>query len=495
VVGAAWDKLVARLDEMHDFSSALKVLHWDQQVMMPPGGAAARARVVATIESAAHRLLTSPEIGDLIEELSATGDLDDVQRASVRVLARDHALATKVPEDLVRAIAEAQGLAYSAWTEARPASDFAKLQPHLERLVELKKQEADALGWAEERYDALLDQYEPGAKTSDLTPLFDELVEGLRPITDEVLGRAQTGDDWMYASYDEDRQTSFCAWLVEQLGFDLTGGRLDKSPHPFTIGVGPGDVRQTTRTERTGVFGSVYAALHETGHALYEQGIPPEWRGLPVGRVPSLGMHESQSRLWENQVGRSRPFTDYLLPQLKERFPEELGMVEPESFYRGVNAVRRSLIRVNADELTYNLHIALRLGLELALFRDDLAVVDFPDAFDQAMEKHLGIRPDDHATGVLQDMHWSIGAFGYFPTYTLGTLYAAALYNRAERELGGLTEDLRAGDTSRLLEWLRHNIHSRGYSADAQTLVEDVVGEPVGAGPLLGYLREKYSDL
>jgi carboxypeptidase Taq len=490
----AWDKLVTRLEEMHDFASALKLLHWDQQVMMPPRAAPARARTAATIESAAHRLLTSPEIGELIEELSSASDLDTVQRASLRVLERDHTLATKVPEDLVRAIAEAQGLAYSAWTEARPASDFAKLQPRLERLVDLKKQEADALGWTEERYDALLDQYEPGVKTSDLTPLFDELVEGLRPITDEVLGRAEEGRDWMFAAYDERRQTAFCAWLVEQLGFDIDGGRLDESPHPFTMGISPGDVRQTTRVERTGVFGSVYAALHETGHALYEQGIPTEWRDLPVGRVPSLGMHESQSRLWENQVGRGRPFTDYLLPHLKERFPDELGTVEREDFYRGVNQVRRSLIRVNADELTYNLHIALRLELELSLFRDELAVADLPDAFDEAMEKHLGIRPKDHADGVLQDMHWSIGAFGYFPTYTLGTLYAAALYDAAERDLGRLDDDLRSGDTSRLLGWLRDRIHSRGYMVEAQSLVEEVAGEPVGGAPLLAYLRAKFSE-
>ncbi|CAN5621995.1 carboxypeptidase M32 [soil metagenome] len=494
-MASSWDTLVTKLHELHDFSSALKLLHWDQQVMMPPEGAPGRARAIATIQGAAHRLLTAPEIGELIEQLRTDESLDEIQGASVRVLARDHAKATKLPNELVRAIAETQGLAYAAWTRARPAADFSMLAQHLERLLDLKKQEADALGWTEERYDALLDEYEPGAKTSQLAPMFEELVAGLKPISDGALGREDSGSDWLFASYDEDKQQAFCGWLVEQIGFRTDGGRLDKSPHPFTIGIGSGDVRQTMRTEASGVFGSIYAAMHETGHALYEQGIPTEMRGLPVGRVPSLGMHESQSRLWENQVGRGHAFVDFLLPHLKERFPDELGMVTREDFYRGVNRVRRSFIRVSADELTYNLHVALRFKLELALFRDQLAVADLPAAWNDAMDEQLGIRPENDAEGVLQDMHWSIGAFGYFPTYTLGTLYAAAIYKRAHEELGDLDEELRRGDTSRLLAWLRDKVHGQGYLLQAGELVEKVVGEAVGPGPLLGYLDEKYSDL
>jgi carboxypeptidase Taq len=494
-MAAAWESLVTKLDELDDFSSALKLLHWDQQVMMPPEGARGRARTVATIEAASHRLLTAPRIGELIAELSSAEGLDDVQAASLRVLRRDYEMATKVPDELVRELAEVQGLAYAAWTRARPADDFAILQPHLERLVELKKREADALGWEHERYDALLDQYEPGATARGLAPMFEELVEGLKPLTDAALERSEPGADWLYASYEEGKQQAFCAWLVEQLGFDTSSGRLDRSPHPFTMGVGVGDVRQTVRTESSGVFGAVYAAMHETGHALYEQGIPRELRGLPVGRVPSLGMHESQSRLWENQVGRSRAFTDYLLPHLKERFPEELGMVTPENFYAGVNRVQRSLIRVTADELTYNLHIAVRLELELAVFRDELEVAALPSAFNAAMDRHLGIQPQSDADGVLQDMHWAIGAFGYFPTYTLGTLYAAALYDRAAQDLDGLEDDIRSGDTKRLLQWLRERIHTRGYMLESGALVEEVVGEPVGAKPLLAYLTDKYSEL
>jgi carboxypeptidase Taq len=489
----AWESLVPRLTELADLGRALGLLQWDQAVMMPPRGGPSRARVVATLESEAHKRLTDPAIGSLLDDLRSDDSLDERQKATVRVLNRDHSQATKLPEELVRDIAEMRGLAYQAWTQARPASDFSILEPHLARFVELKRREADALGWEAERYDALLDLYEPGTTTADVSAMFSELTEGLEPIARSALDRADRRAAFLFATFDPAKQQSFCRWLVERLGFDTDGGRLDESPHPFTIRVGLGDVRQTTRTQEQGVLGAVYAAIHETGHALYEQGIPSDMLDLPVGRVPSLGMHESQSRLWENHVGRSRAFTDFMLPHLKERFPDEMGMVTPEDFYRGVNAPQRSLIRVSADELTYNLHVALRFELEVGLFRDELEVSDLPAAWNDGMERYLGIRPDDDASGVLQDMHWSIGAYGYFPTYTIGTIYAAAIFDAAARELGGLDEELRAGEPARLLGWLRSKVHSQAYLYDAKDLIARVVGHPVGARPLLGYLEDKYS--
>ncbi len=494
-MNSAWERLLARLRELEDLSVALRLLHWDQQVLMPPAGAAARARAIGSLESAAHRLLAAPETGALLEELRSQGSLDATQCASVRVLTRDYEQATKVPEELVRDLAEVRGHCYQAWTEARPASDFRLLQPELERLVGLKKQEADALGWEGERYDALLDQYEAGTTTADVAAMFDELVSGLRGLVEPVEKRMPEPADFLLAPYDERHQKALCNWLVEQLGFDTSAGRLDTSPHPFTMHVSAGDVRQTTRTESPGVLGAIYAAIHETGHALYDQGIPEDFVGLPVGRVPSLGMHESQSRLWENQVGRSRSFTDFLLPQLKERFPEQVGMTAPEDFYRGVNRVGRTMIRVNADELTYNLHVARRFELELALFRDELEVAELPGAWNDAMERHLGVRPQSDADGVLQDMHWSIGAFGYFPTYTIGNLYAAALHARLSLDLDGLDGEIRAGETSRVLGWLRENVHQHGYLYEAGDLMTKVVGETVTAKPLLTYLERKYSEL
>jgi carboxypeptidase Taq len=278
------------------------------------------------------------------------------------------------------------------------------------------------------------------------------------------------------------------------MGFDAAGGRLDQSPQPFIVHVGQGDVRQTTRTEPKNLLSSIYATLHETGHALYEQGLPEELIDLPAGRVPSLGLHESQSRLWENQVGRSHAFCRWLLLRLKELFPQEMGMMSPEQFYGAVNHVDRTLVRVTADEVTYNLHIAHRFELELALFRDELNLEDAPNAWSAAMERYLGVRPPDDAAGILQDMHWSIGAFGYFPTYTIGNLYAAALYARAEEALGGLEDDLATADCTRLLDWLRRNVHARAYLVEPHELMAEVVGETPGAGPLLSYLEAKYSQ-
>jgi carboxypeptidase Taq len=490
----AWGRLLPKLEELHDLISASRLLRWDQAVMMPNKGAPARARVLATMESLAHNKLTDPAIGDLIGELSDAG-LDPDRAAHVRVLKRAYDKATKIPHDLIRELAEATGLAYHAWTQAKPASDFNMLKPHLEKLVVLMKEEADAIGWEDERYDALLDDYEPDVKTKEIEAMFSELVAGLRPVAETVLDAAGPKPEFLFGEFDEGMQREFCRWLVDELNFDVAGGRLDESPHPFTTRIAGGDVRQTTRTDPQTILPAIYAAMHETGHALYEQNIPEELAGLPAGSVPSLGMHESQSRLWENQVGRSRSFTDWLLPHLKDRFPPELGAVTPDEFHRGVNHVERTFVRVEADEVTYNLHIILRLELELALFRDELAVADLPEAWNEAMERHVGIRPKDDTTGVLQDMHWSMGAFGYFPTYTLGTLYAAAFFDRARSDIDGLEDNIRAGDTTPLLEWLRSNVHQHAYRYSAKELGERILGAPLSAEPFLHHLRTKYTDV
>ena len=491
----AWEKLLPHLREMTDIASAIKLMSWDQTTLMPPKGGPSRARSMATLESIAHGRLISPEIGGLLDELSGDDTLDTDQAASVRILKRHHDRAVKVPPELVHELAELRGTAYQAWTEARPASDFNIFRPHLEKMIRLKKQEADAIGWEDERYDALLDEYEPEMKTSEVEVMFSELAEGLRPLLEKIVATATPRPKFLSSSYDPASQEAFCQWLVTVLNFDTEGGRLDTSPHPFTITIGSGDVRQTTRADENDLMMSIFAGIHETGHALYEQGIPPELSDLPVGSTPSLGMHESQSRLWENLVGRSRPFTEFMLPHLKERFPTQLGMVSPDEFYQAANHVEPTFIRVTADEVTYNLHLMLRFEIELAMFRDELDVADLPNAWDAAMEKHLGIRPDGDANGVLQDMHWSIGIQGYFPTYTLGTIYSAAFYAKAKEELGNLDAEIHEGNTKRLLGWLRDNIHSKAYRYSSKELAQQVLGEPISAKPLLEHLRTKYSDL
>jgi carboxypeptidase Taq len=494
-MGNKWGELQNRMRELKDLGGTLSLLAWDQAVMMPPKGGAARARTAATLEALTHSRLTDPRLGELLDEAAADDSLDDVRQRAVELLKRDYDKATKVPDDLVRELAEATNLAYQVWTEARPASDFGRFQPHLEKVVALKKQVTDAIGFANERYDALLDDYEPGMTAAEVEEMFAGLVKGLQPVADVVLAKSGSRPEFLTNTFDISAQSSFSQWLTRHIGFDTGGGRLDISPHPFTIQIGLGDVRQTTRYHESDLVSSIYSTLHESGHALYDQGLPEEWRDLPVGGHASLGMHESQSRMWENQVGRSRAFTAFLLPRLKERFENALGSVEPDDFYRAVNHPERSLIRVEADELTYNLHIVLRFEIELALFRDELEVADLPEAWDHAMETHLGIRPDGDSQGVLQDMHWSGGMMGYFPTYTLGTLYAAAFFAKARSDLGDLEDEFRRGETGRLLDWLRTNIHSKAHLHDAKDLAAEVLGEKPTAQPFLDYLSDKYSDI
>ena len=494
-MSSIWERLEPRLDELADLGSALRLLGWDQHVMMPPGGGPGRGRAVGALQGLAHNRLVDPAFGDLLSEAEADGSLTDDQKASVRLARREYDKATKLPESLVKELAELESTAFQAWAEARPANDFSIFQPHLEKMVELKKQAADAIGWSGERYDALLDDFEPEMTTAEVEALFDDLVPALRPVADKILGAAGERPEFLSRTYEVDKQEEFCRWLVQQLGFDMSKGRFDVSPHPFTTHVGRGDVRQTTRYEENRLLMSIRASIHETGHALFEQGIPEELWGLPIGDIQSLGLHESQSRIWEIQVGTSHEFLDFMLPHLKERFPEELGNLTPDEFYRGVNHPRRSLIRVESDAVTYNLHIALRFELELALFRDQISVGDLPDAFDSGMEKYVGIRPDSHSDGVLQDMHWALGGFGYFPTYTLGTLYAAALFDRANEELGDLRPDLRAGDTSRLLGWLRDKVHLIGSRKPGKQIAEEAIGGPLTAAPFLNHLKTKYGEL
>lgn len=491
----AWSLFEARVQEMDDIASVVKLAHWDQEVTMPPSGGPARARALATMQGIAHAKLTDPEFGKILDELAQDDSLEPYQSASVRIAKRDYDRATKVPEALVKEIAELEANAYQAWTKARPANDFKMLQPLLEKMIVLKKQEADAIGWKIERYDALIDQFEPDMLAGEVETMFRDLKTSLLPVAEKILEAAGERPDFISRTFDEKKQEEFSQWLVRELQFDTQAGRLDTSPHPFTMPVGPGDVRQTTRTEPNLIMGSIYASIHETGHALYEQNLPSEWHGLPVGTVPSLGLHESQSRLWENQVGRSRPYCGFMAEKLRSFFPEAMAGVDDEAFYRGANHPERSLIRVYADEVTYNLHVGLRFELELALFRDELEVEDLPSAWNESMERWIGVVPPDDADGVMQDMHWSIGALGYFPTYTLGTLYAAAFFQKAEKELPDLEADLASGDVEKLLTWLKENVYSHGYLHSAKDLGRQILGETISAEPFVHYLSSKYADM
>lgn len=490
-----WEKFSARLSELEDLSQAIRLMHWDQEVMMPPEGGPARARSLATLQAMAHDRLTNAEMGDLLGELRSDDSLDQWQAANVRITKREYDKATKIPEALVRELAEHEATAYQVWTKARPADDFAMLEPYLKKMIELKKQVADSIGWTNERYDALLDDFEPGMTAKEVEVMFDELASDLRPLVDQIIDVAGERPAFVDRNYDSAKQEQMCDWIVEAMRFDGQSGRLDTSPHPFTMAVGKGDVRQTTKADPNAIMMSIYAAAHETGHALYEQNLPEEHKGTPAGQVPSLGMHESQSRLWENQVGRSRAYCGFLYPRIKDFFPEQLADVDEQTFYRGANHPQRTLIRVMADEVTYNLHVALRFEIELALFRDELEVKDLPQAFNEGMQKWVGITPPSDADGVMQDMHWSIGALGYFPTYTLGTLYAAAFFEKAETDLPNLHKDMARGEVGPLLQWLKTNVYNHGYLYSAKELGQMVLGEQITARPFIDYLRKKFGEM
>jgi carboxypeptidase Taq len=491
-----WERFLEKVRVIEDLNSAYALMEWDQASFMPPKGGGARARAVGTITRLTHERITDPELGDLLEGLGDDASLSPVQAASVRILKRVRDKATKVPPKLVTALKESEMRGYQAWAEAKPESDFSRFAPFMAETVRLKKEEADALGWETERYDACLDHFEPDMTASEVETLFAGLIDGLQPLAAAILDAAGPKPDFLSQTYDSARQIAFCNALVDRMGFDRASGRLDFSPHPFTIQIAPvDDVRQTLHVDEHDLMTSIYAAIHETGHALYDQGFPREMVGLPVADASSMGMHESQSRLWENHVGRSRAYSEWLLPGLKELFGTEIGTTDPDEFYRGINYPQRSLIRIKADEVTYNLHVALRFELELALFRDELDVADLPDAWDAAMEKHLGIRPETHAEGVLQDMHWADGYFGYFPTYSLGTLYAAAFYEKLQADTGGVDEELRQGDSSRVLEWLRTNVHSQGFLHSSKDLARKILGTDLTAQPFLDHIRKKYSEI
>lgn len=482
--------------EVHDLGSAMGLLEWDQEVMMPPRGVQGRARVRATVAALMHDRMVDDELGGLIAELAAAQPGDPWSAANLREMKRQRDRAVKVPRELVADLAREGSLAQQAWVEARQRDDWARFAPHLARLTDLKRREAEAVGYATEPYDALLDEYEPGARAAVLAELFTRLRQGLVPVLDALRGAAHPPDDalWRgtFAAADQDRLGRA---VLQTIGYDFQAGRLDVSAHPFTQGFNPGDVRVTTRYDETDLRTGLYANLHEGGHALYELGLPPEHAGEPVGSACSLGIHESQSRLWENLVGRGRPFVRWLQGRMAEIWPGVYRGVDPDALYRAANTVRPSLIRIEADEVTYNLHIILRLEIERALVAGDVEVAGLPSLWREKVRTYLDLDVPTDREGVLQDIHWSFGLFGYFPTYTLGNLYASQLFAAARRHLPDLDDQLARGETGALLGWLRANVHGPGHLYPAGELCVRVTGRELSPEPFLEHVRAKFGDV
>ncbi len=475
--------------------TALAVLGWDEQVNMPPAGASARGSANAALAELYHAALCDPVLGSAIDELSASNGHSALVHARVREAQRERERAVRVPAELIRALAETESRAFESWQRARAERDFSIFAPDLETMVELKRNEAHAVGYGSgERYDALLDSYEPGATVSVVEPLLTALRKELVPFAHELLAQPRPDDSFLTGSFPIEAQKEISRALVSGIGFDLAAGRIDVAAHPFASGFAARDVRLTTHYFPDNLQ-SIWSTMHEAGHGTYEQGLDGEIAGTFCERVTSLTLHESQSRLWENMVGRSRPFWQRTLPLLKQQFPVQLQDITVDQVVRAINIVEPSLIRIYADEVTYHLHVLLRFELELALMRGELEVADLPAAWNEKMTSLVGVTPSHDGDGVLQDVHWSAGLFGYFPTYTMGTMLSAQLWEAAGRALGDLDAMVLAGDTKPLLDWLRTNIHRRGSTVTPAQVIRDATGEDLHHHALMRYLRGKFGAL
>ena len=492
------DQLKEIIGEVADLNSALSLLSWDQQTYMPPGGSEARGQQLATIGKIAHQKATSPQVGELLrglkEELDGT-DPDSDEAALVRVAARDYDKAVRVPPEFVAEHAVVTSKAFEAWHAARTNACFETFRPHLEKVVELVKRYITFFPPADHPYDVLLDDYEPGMKTADVQVIFGVLRPRQVELIKSIASRPQVNDKFLHRKFDERKLWDFSADTTRSFGYDWSRGRMDKAPHPFETSFSMNDVRITNRFEPSHPLSTLFSAMHEAGHAMYEQGVSGMHERTSLAHGASLAVHESQSRMWENIIGRSMPFWETMYPRLKRAFPVQLDGIGVKNFYKAINKVEPSFIRVNADEATYNLHIMLRLELEIKMVEGSLAIKDLPAIWNSKMKEYLGITPQNDAEGVLQDVHWSYGSIGYFSTYALGNLISAQLWDKVRRDIRDLDGKIRAGKFEVLLHWLRENIHRHGRKYDPQDLVQRVTGSPITPEPYMRYLTDKYSEI
>ncbi|NQT53805.1 carboxypeptidase M32 [bacterium] len=495
----AYDELLARSREVSLLGSCGGLLGWDRETFMPRKGAEHRAEQLGLISGLCHEKATDSRVGELlaaVEGSDLTADPLGVPAVNARELRRSYDRATKLPNDLVVELARITSLAHGKWVEARQRRDHALFQPWLERILALVQRAADCYGHDGNRYNALLEGYEPGATTAWLEGVFAPLRDELVALLDAIRGSGREPDTAVLRrAFPVEQQAKFGRLAAGALGFDFEAGRLDVVAHPFCSGIGPGDTRLTTRYNDHDFGDGFFSIIHETGHGLYDQGLPLEHWGTPMGDAVSLGIHESQSRLWENFVARSRPFWQHFYPQAQQVFPTALADVALDDFHFAVNDVRPSFLRVDADEVTYNLHIILRFEIEQALLSGDLPPADLPGAWNEKFVASFGITPPDDAQGCLQDVHWSGGALAYFPTYTLGNLSAAQLFATARQALGDVDAQLAAGNFAPLLEWLHTHIHHRGMKYRAADLIQEVTGAPLSHDALIAHLRAKFGAL
>jgi carboxypeptidase Taq len=496
---AKYQELRNRLTEIDDLNAANALLGWDQSTYMPPGGSAARARQSATLSRLAHEKLTDPAVGRLLDDLRAYEEsmgYDSDEAGLIRVARRAFERAVKVPPDFVAEMTSHQAESFQVWTEARPQNDFGRVRPYLEKTLDLSRQYAGFFPGYEHIADPLIDVADYGMKASTIRSVFGQLRAELVPLVESITALPPADDSCLHQRFPEPAQWAFNLEAARQIGYDFARGRLDKTHHPFTTKFSIGDVRITTRVDERFLSPALFATIHEAGHALYEQGVKAEYEGTPLADGTSSGVHESQSRLWENRVGRSRGFWTFTYPKLQAAFFEQLGRVPLKTFYRAINKVERSLIRVEADEVTYNLHVMLRFDFELAMLEGSLAVRDLPDAWRARFQADMGIVPPDDRDGVMQDVHWYFGTIGgMFQGYTLGNILGAQFYDAALRAHPEIPDEIAMGQCGTLLAWLRENIYQYGSKYTTSELLARITGGALDIEPYMRYLRTKYGEL
>ena len=496
---AKLEELKARLGEISDLRSTASLVRWDQSTYMPPGGARAHGRQFGTLQRVAHQKFVDPEIGRLLEGLRSYEEsvpYDSDEASLIRVTRREYDRATRVPAEFMAEYDSHRSAAYQAWSEARPADDFSLAQPYLERTLELSRRYAGYLDPDYEHIaDPLFDERE-GMTTSALREIFDGLRERLVPLLHKISGQPVPDDWFLYQSFPKAAQLDFGLQVAKRFGYDLERGRQDLSPHPFSTGLSIDDVRITTRVLENDVRSALFGTMHEAGHALYTQGISAELEGTPLGHGATSGVHESQSRLWENLVGRSQGFWSFFFPRLQTVFADQLASVTLDDFYRAINKVQATPIRTAADEVSYNLHCALRFQLELDLLEGRVAVADLPKVWNERFEATLGIVPPSDSDGVLQDMNWFVGRIGgYYQHFTLGNIMKVQFFEAALDEHPEIPSEIEQGEFGTLLGWLRKNIHQHGAKFTIPELVERVTGTSLSIEPFVGYLQDKYGQL
>jgi len=480
------------VQEIQDLRSVQGLLGWDLETYMPQGGAETRANQMATLAKLSHQMMTSEKMGTLLKSLEGP-PLSRIDQALVRETAKDYERDIKIPVTLVQAMSEVTAKAHPIWVNARRQKQFDLFAPILKEIIDLNRQMAEAIGYDQSPYDALLDLYEPKLTVQQVDTLFSRLKKDLVPLV-KAIRESNTKPDAGFlrqGEYPEDKQWEFTLMVLESMGFDFKRGRQDKAAHPFTMGMGPGDVRLTTRVFKQDIVSALFSSIHEGGHGLYEQGVDPALSRTFLDGGASLGIHESQSRLWENLIGRSKGFWQHFYPKLQPMF-ESLKDISCDQFYRALNSVEPSFIRVEADEVTYNLHIMLRYEIEKSLIEGDLNVADVPEVWSKKMQEYLGITPPDDALGCLQDVHWSHGSFGYFPTYTLGNLYSVQFFNTAKKQLPDLEAGIAQGELLPLKTWLNEQVHRLSRVETPDEIVQRVTGEPLNSQYFVDYLWQKY---